>query len=45
VWVRPHRVSRIPAFANDVADEVVGWSRRSIIGGIVRAVRNRLRCV
>lgn len=41
VWVRPEGVKRIPSFANDVADEVVCWSSRSIVAGIKRAIRNR----
>lgn len=41
VWVRPYGISRIPQFAYEIADEVVGWSGRSIVGGIIRAVRSR----
>jgi hypothetical protein len=41
VWVRPRGISQIPKFAGGVADEVVGWSTRSIVRGIERAVSTR----
>jgi hypothetical protein len=41
VWVRPRGLSRIPDFAYDVADEIVGWTHASVVTGIERAVARR----